>query len=111
MSSTNSKYTFAYAVTCAIGAGLWIYSWYLPLYEGKFSIKMALMGPCFAIGGYGFLICDNDPDSEFRKAFEKSKESGEKFRIKDYPFHLKAVCFIAVIVAIANAAAIHNYFG
>lgn len=111
MSSTNSNYTFRYAIICVIGVGLWIYSWYLPLYEGKYSIKMALLGPFFAILGFGFLFGDNDPDSEFRQAFERTKETGEKFRIRDYPFHLKAICFIAVIAAIANAAVIRNYFG
>jgi hypothetical protein len=112
MTGTELKYILAMSFIAAMGLGLWIWSWYLPLYENQISIKMAALGPCFTVLGIGLLAMPYDPESPYAKACESAKENGEKVPFRDMPTKYKALTVVAIATGIINAGCIHfNFVG
>lgn len=110
MTGIELKYIFAMSVMTVSGLGLWIWSWYLPLYENEISMKLAVLGPCFGILGIGFLLMPFDPESPYVKACESAKEKGEKVPFRDLPIKYKALTVVAVATGIINMGCIRFYF-
>jgi|GEM_PF-5842859 len=110
MTGRELKYAVVSSGLTVMGGGLWIWSWCLPPYENKISMKMSLMGPMFAVLGIGFLPMPFDLESPYVQACELAHERGERVPFRYAPRKYKVLTVVAVASGFINLLCIRFSF-
>ena len=99
------------AIVTTGGIGFWIWSWYMPLYEGTYSLKLAALGPMFTVVGIGFILFPADPESSYYKAWKQAKEAGESVPFHELPMKYVLLTVFAVAAGFCHMFIIGFQFG
>ena len=99
------------AILTSVGIGFWIWSWYMPLYEGTYSLKLAVLGPVFTLLGIGFILFPVDPESSYYKAWKQAEEAGESVPFRELPTKYILLTVFAVAAGFCHMFIIGFQFG
>lgn len=98
-------------ISAVIGIGFWAWSWYMPLFEGKYSLKLAGLGPAITLGGLALVLFPDDPDSAYAQACEKARVERAGMSFKDFSLKHKVIVCISIVAGVCHAEVIRFYLG